>query len=301
MHNKKPAVNKQTVICTEMPKRLTIIVSVIILILTGCTTGPRKPTQLCPGTKSITNSLSLLESHLENTISLTANGQCILRYYTDGKLHKENFPVKLWINPPTQIRLQGDVAFDPKGIVLGLNKNEFWLSIKPKKISCYWWGQRSEVNCIENLKISPYILLEAFGGTEIGKESNWSLSNKAGFDVLTKQNGKGDIVKKIYLNRCDYLIRKIEYFDVNNELWDTIEMDKYQRVSENVFVPAVIKNINHITADSKGKTSITLTLKSIKPTEFTEKQQNYLFTRPRPERFKHIYKIIDGKMIEQLQ
>ena len=101
-----------------------------ILIFSGCAAQIQKPVRVCPGKESIAESLSSLRLRLENAVPLKANGQCLLQYYAeDRKPKKENFPVKLWVNPPVEIYMQGDVAFDPKGIVLGSNEDEFWLAV----------------------------------------------------------------------------------------------------------------------------------------------------------------------------
>jgi len=122
-------------------------VTAIILhavILGGCAPQIQKPVRLCPGAESAIDSLSLLRLRSENTVPLKANGQCLLQYYDEDKKYKEeNFPVKLWVNPPAEIYMQGDVAFDAKGVVLGSNEDEFWLSMKPKA-STYVWGQWSD-------------------------------------------------------------------------------------------------------------------------------------------------------------
>lgn len=280
--------------------RLFVGFAAAILILAGCAPQIQKPAQVCPGKKSAAESLSLLRLRLENTSPLKANGQLRLQYYADEKKHKENFPVKLWGNPPTEIYLQGDVAFDPKGIVLGSNENEFWMAIKLKEISSYWWGRWPEESCPQKLMISPGLVLEALGIVEVGDEENWSLSNEGASDVLTKQQGSTR-TRKIYINNCDYLVRRIEYFDDDSRAVAVTELDKYKEISKDFFVPSVIKIVNLSEDGGEDLVSVTLNLKSIKPANFNDKQCDRLFTRPQPQGFKHIYKIVDGNIIEQPQ
>jgi hypothetical protein len=234
---------------------------------------------------------------LENTSPLKADGQCLLQYYAeDGKPKKENFPVKLWVNPPVEIYMQGDVAFDPKGIVLGSNEDEFWLAIKLKEVSSYWWGRWSEESYPEKLMISPRLVLEALGVAAVGDGENWSLSNEGAFDILTKQEGITETAK-IYINNCDYLVRKIEYFNGDGQAAIVMELDKYKEISKNFFVPGVVKIVNRA-GRNKGD-SVQITLSSVKPMDFTDKQRGRLFVRPQPQGFRHIYKIVDGNVIEQ--
>ena len=282
-------------------RRLFPIIAAAILILAGCAPQIQKPVRLCPGKKSAAESLSLLGLRLENTVPLKANGQCLLQYYAeDNKPKKENFPVKLWVNPPVEIYMQGDVAFDPKGIVLGSNEDEFWLAMKLKEISSYWWGRWPKESYREKLMIGPRLVLGALGVMAVWDEENWSLSNEGAFDVLTKQQGSTK-TRKIYINNCDYLVRRIEYFDDDGQAAIVIKLDKYKEISKDFFVPSVIKIVNLSEDSEEDLVSITLNLKSIKPANFTEKQRRRLFTRPQPRRFKHIYKIVDGNIIEQPQ
>jgi len=279
--------------------RLFVSFAAAILILVGCAAPIQKPVRVCPGKKSVTESLSSLRLRLENTVPLKANGQCLLQYYAeDKKPKKENFPVKLWVNPPVEIYMQGDVAFDPKGIVLGSNEDEFWLAVRLKEVSGYWWGRWSERNYPEKLMISPRLVLEALGVTAVGDDENWSLSNEGAFDILTKQEG-GTKTKKIYINNCDYLVRKIEYFDDEGQATIVTELDKYKELIKDFFVPTFIKIINRI--DGNEEDSVQITLSSIQPTNFTDKRRKRLFIRPEPQGFKHIYKIVDGNIIEQPQ
>ena len=300
-------------------QRLFLIAVAAMLILAGCAAQIQKPVRVCPGKESIAESLSLLRMRLENTVPLKADGQCLLQYHDgDKKPKRENFPVKLWVNPPVEIYMQGDVAFDPKGIVLGSNEDEFWLAIKLKEISCYWWGRWSEEDYPEKLMISPRLVLEALGISAfanasvfakatpdttadkpaVGDEGKWSLSNEGAFDVLTKQEG-GAKTRKIYINNCDYLVRRVEYFDDDGRATVVTELDRYKELIKGFFVPTFIKIINR--TDSNKEDSVQITLSSVKPANFTDKQRKRLFIRPEPQGFKHIYKIVDGNVIEQPQ
>jgi hypothetical protein len=266
----------------------------------GCAPELKIPKRICPGKQTVGQSLDVLNARSEKAASLRANGQCRLQYYDGGKKRKENFPVKVWANPPDKVYLQGDVAFDARGIVLGSNEDEFWLAMKPKEISGYWWGQWSDANCPDMLMISPKLLLEGLGIMAIDSDQgNWSLSNKDGFDVLTTHSSQGVIQKRIYVDCCDYLVEKIEYFDASGEAVAVMEMDKYKEAIEGFFVPAGIKITTYGGQAVEDSVEVKFSLRSIKPASFTDKQRGRLFTRPKPRGFEHIYKIVDGEMIEQ--
>jgi hypothetical protein len=116
--------------------------------------------------------------------------------------------------------------------------------------------------------------------------------------VLTKQEG-GTETKKIYINNCDYLVRRIEYFDGGGRAAIVMELNKYKKISKDFFVPGVIKIVN--CTGSNKEDSVQITLSSVKPANFTDKQHKRLFIRPQEQGVKHIYKIVDGNIVEQPQ
>ena len=283
--------------CAKMHRELIAATAVVMSILAGCAPELREPRQICPGKQSVTESLDFLGSRSENTMPLKATGQCIARFYVEDKEYHESFPVTLWVNPPTQIRLHGDVFLNPRGIVLGSNVREFWLAIKPKEISTYHWGLWSEQNSSQSTIVNPKTLLEALGIVPPGNDEAWSLSNEGAFDVLTKRNDQGRIIKKVYLYSCDYRVSKIEYFNMDGEAVTIAELYKYKEMSKRFFIPRVIKIITY--AQEGREDSVIITLKSVKPYKFDKKKQDVYFNRRKPKGFKHIYKITDGHMIEQ--
>ena len=260
-----------------------------ILIFAGCAPKVQRPMRVCPSAESAPAALSVQKWRFESAVAFRANGKCLLSYYDEkDKRKSENFPIKLWSEPPGRFYLQGDVAFDSKGIVLGSNQREFWVSIKPKEISSYIWGQWSQQSCFEELAINPTLLSEALGIIELDTEGDWSFSNDGAFDILTEQQTAG-ITKKVYIYGCDHSVRRIEYCDANGKVLVVTELDGYKTVSQDFWVPSVINIVRH-RQDGRSD-SVSITLSSIKPVQLTEKQRSRLFYRPQPDGFKHIYKL----------
>ena len=262
-----------------------------VVVATGCAPTIRKPERVCPGAASANKALSLLELHSDSIVPLRANGQCFLEYYSGGKKHKENFPVKIWMNPPVEIYLQGDVAFDPKGVVLGSNKDEFWLTVRLKEISSYWWGRWSGGNYFKNLAVNPGIMLEVMGVGKIGQREDWFLSKEGAYDVLAKKNSEGAVIRKMYVYNCDYLVRKIEYFDANEQAVIVAELGEYKKVSKDFFVPGVIKISRCIDNKDEGPIAVSFTIELAEQTSFMEKQREMIFRRPEPDGFKRVLEI----------
>lgn len=272
----------------------------VVLLLAGCGQQVQKPLPICPGKESAAEALSILQSRVQNAGPVKANGSCVLQYYAEGKQRAERFPVKLWLNPPDEIYLQGDVAFDPQGVVIGANDDEFWLAIRLKEISSFWWGRWQETGNFNRLLIDPRMMLEGLGMPVLGSEKSedWSFAKQGAFDVLTRHSDQAARTKKIHIYSCDYLVRKIEYCDVSGQPTVAAELDKYQPVREGFLVPGVIKIVKR-GASAEESFAITVTLTSVKSADITYKLRSYLFRRPEPKGFKHIYRILGGRVIEE--
>lgn len=283
----------------QLLKQRVPFIALMVLILAGCAPRVQEPIQVGVGKESVGQALSTLRSR--RALPLKATGRCRLQYYAEGKPHKENFAVRLWMNPPAEIRLHGDVAFNARGIDLGSNESEFWLSVRPKQIRTYWWGQWADQTSVQKLMINPRILLEAIGIIKVGDEEGWTLSNEGVFDVLVKRNDEGTITKKIYVYSWDYSVRKIEYFDNNGEVVVVTELDKYKQVSKRFYIPTIIKITTLGQDNTKDFVRIGFNPKSIKLVDFVGARRDIFFNRPGPKGFKHIYKIINGKAVEQPQ
>lgn len=271
---------------------------VLLVIAAGCGPEQREPEPVFTGERTLTEALTILRSRSENSGPMKANGQCHWLTNTNGKVSKENFWVKIWLNPPGEVYLQGDIAFNPRGIVLGSNAGEFWFLVKPE-VNQYSWGKWAEQETSSGLMVFPKSLDEALGIVEVNDNESWLLSREGKFDVLVKCDDKGDIIKKVYVNPSNYLVRKIEYFDVTGKVVAIAEMDKYKKVSEDFFVPTFFRVIMPEGDSAEDSSSITLNLNSVKSTDFTDKQRSIFFTRPPTKGYENIYRIINGRLVEQ--
>ncbi|HCO92361.1 MAG TPA: hypothetical protein DIU00_00150 [Phycisphaerales bacterium] len=277
-------------------------IAAAIVVLAGCTPQVRQPLEICPGKSSVAEALAALQSNSQNVIPMRAYGQCRFDYYVEGKKkpQRENFDVRLWVNPPVEIYLQGDKALVPKAILLGSNEQQFWLSIRPKEISKHWWGNWAEQDLSEGLIINPRTLLESLGIEEVDAQHDWSLSNEGPYDIIAKRQD-GVVIKKIYIYSCDYRARKIEFFDRDGQAVADAELDKYKEVSDGFSIPSLIKIKTYAQETAEAPLSITLNLKSIKPATITDLRRKVLFALPKPRGFKHKYRVVNGKWYEEDQ
>lgn len=269
--------------------------------LAGCVPKIAEPLAVCPGKISTADALAVLRSHSQNVIPFKANGQCHLKYYVEGKKkpQSESLDVKLWVNPPAEMYLQGDKPLIAKAVVLGSNEHEFWLAISPKEISLYCWGKWSQQNSSEGPAINPRTLLESLGIGEAQTTEDWSLSNKGEFDVLTKQE-QGVITRKMYVYSCDYRVRKIEFFGADGRVVARAELEDYREVSNGFFIPAVVKITTQGRDRREDSLSITLNPASIKPAEITGPRRKALFTLPSQQGYKNVRKVVNGKLMPDI-
>ena len=272
------------------------------LLLAGCAGPVKKEALPCPGKKTADEAIASLNVNRRKFMPVRATGQCLLRYQQEGREHKENFPVKIWTRPPEEVYMQGDVAFDATGLVLGTNRDEFWFWLKPKEISSYWWGKWSQAGEFQKFPLSPSACLEAFGAVDFPASAghltvgDWSLTH-ARFDILWLHNEKGELVKRIFIETCNYLVAKIEYFDSSGQVVVSADFSDYKKVADDFFVPASIK-INAV-ADDGSVNSAQISLSSVNPAPLNEQQRQRLFVRPKPQGFEHVYQIIDSSAVEQ--
>ncbi|MHC4265093.1 MAG: hypothetical protein ACYSUK_04075 [Planctomycetota bacterium] len=257
------------------------------------------PTRACPGKEAPVYALETLNSKVQHVTAIKGHGQCLLKYQTEDKKEKLNFPIKLWAQTPGHFYLQGNIALDARALIVGSNDEEFWLSIKPKEISGYWWGKWDDGNRTEDLLISPKMLLEVLGITPFEQDHTgaWTLSNDGVFDILNHIDASGKLRKKVYVYCCDYTIRKIEYFDVGEELAAVVELGNFKKLSQGFVTPTLINIISNKEADPYVE--IYIRLSAVSPVELNEKQQQRLFVLPPTRGFGNIYRIIDGQSIEQ--
>jgi hypothetical protein len=276
-----------------MPIRHSILLSGALLIVVGC--GPKiEPlVRVCPGKSDVLYSLSAMRSQSANAVGLKAKGQCRFEFYEKGKLRKQNLTVRVWMNPPDEIYVQGDASVVPKAVILGSNAEEFWLAVRPKEVSTYWWGRWSEQGSVGKVKIDPRVVLEAFGAVEAGYGQDWSLSVEGPFDVLTMRGEEGRVVKKVYVYNCDYRVANIEYYDEAGQVAVEAELRNYRKVSEGFWVPRVIRISNF--SSGRKRDSIRITLKSVKEFEYTDEARGKIFGRREPRGFKHEWRIIKGE------
>jgi hypothetical protein len=267
-------------------------------LFSGCAQPLLIEKTICPGAANLSEAAALLNSKAASAVTFrVSSARCTWEERTAGKkTDAESFNVKLWVEPPDNIYLQGDVAFDARGLILGSNDLEYWLAIKPKEISTYWWGKWSEQQSGVQLKISPKILLEGLGIIRIEDQRNWTMINDGAYDVLLKWDG-AELEQKIYISGCERRVVKIEYFDGSGGAFVVAELGEHIELAEGFEIAGRISIVTKSGQDKED--AFTIVIKSAKPYDLIDKQREVMFNRPEPRGYKNIYRMADGQLISQ--
>lgn len=274
------------------------VLSLILVICVGCGRLIQRGGKICPGAGSAGELLTALAEQTDKAKAFrVSGGRCKWEERrADGKRESESFRFRLWVNPPAEVYFQGETAFDVRGIALGTNAEEYWVAIRPKEVSSYWWGRWSERSGFGDLKISPGILLEALGVIEIDSEGKLELAREKGFDELTAGE-VGGWSRKLRIFNCSGRISEIAYLDAGGETAAIVKLDKYTKVSEGFFIPRKIDIVNY--GDGDTIDSFSLAIGSVKVCRFNEMQKEEMFKRPEPRGFEHVFRVINGRIFEE--
>jgi len=284
--------------CSSSVRRLAVIAAGAACIFVGCESPVRRPVPVCPPAESAETVISSLQAQYLAGRDFIAYGRAVYIYRNQaGKLKKESFPLKLWVQPPRKLRMHGDIAFNARGIDLGSNGEELWLAIRPKEVSKYVWGKWSQIESPQSVALHPQVMLDAFGLAEIGNCERYTLSYAGAFNVLTYNDEHHRRVKRIFVYSCSRRIAKIEYFDVAQKPALVLQLSEYTKVGEGFYVPSRIK-FRKLDEESDS-TGVDIRLGSVKSKTFSTKLCDRLFCRPEPSGFKNVYRIVGDELIVQ--
>jgi hypothetical protein len=203
---------------------------------------------------------------------IRATGSCTLKYREKkNKLTATSFPVRLWFENDEKFCLYGDVLFDPKGIGLVINGQDFWAYSKPMEF--YIEGKK---NNPADAKIGRTIFCPAVIFDFLNPLGNDA--SLIGSSSIIKCSGNGKI-KKVYLERCDKLVGKIEYLDGIGRVSATAKLSDYKKAADaNFHFP---HKIIYICGKSeKDSDSMDIKFDSVRLWQPNDKQIEALFSRP---------------------
>ena len=266
-----------------------ILLSLVVLV--GC--GPKhpKPDVICPGKASSEEALAALQAHLDKVVPVAIRDTYCRVSYMDKENIRRSYRLpsfKIFLEPPHNIYMQGIPVGGPQGKVsMGSNQDEFWVDIRPE--DSYWWGKWAEVSDAEQLQISPRIVLEALGLVDLDCPGQWELSHEGIYDILSLVNEANNITKRVFINACDYLPRKIEYLDADGETVVLVKLGVYKNFINEFSMPSRIETANYV--DGEVTDSVELMIKEVNTKDYTESFRKKYFTHRKPQGIANVYRI----------
>lgn len=281
-----------------------MLVAAVTMLISGCQPA-RERLPVCPGKATVEEALQTLSAHAASAVPMRTRGEAMLTYHVPKKraVRRQNLLLEVRFNPPAEIFVRGSISVNPRVVVMGSNREQFWLALSVEDLSSYYLGEWSEVQGFEGQMIgmSPQVVLEAFGilaePNEGGDSGSWTLSNKGPFDILTRRDETGKMLKRIFVYACDYRVYKIEYFDRKGKVIAVAQLGKYEPVTDGFQIPTQMKIVT--TTPDGRKDSMEITLSGQKPTEFNARQLEELFNPPDPNKYEDIYRYEAGQWILQ--
>lgn len=247
----------------------------VMLVAAGCQRPQIEtmPQLHCQGKATIYEAVAALDEQRRGLVPLQATAQCRMEWRdAEGRVRRERFDAQVRFMPPHQLFFRGHRFGE---IRFGTNEDEFWLRIKPE-LDTYWYGTRELAQeCSHVLMMNPVNLTEALGLVEI--DAQWELFHRDGWDLLT-QRDNGRPVKRVYVDGCDYRVRRIEYYDRFGEISAATDLADYTTVADGVAIPTSIR----LATIYRGleESSAQINLQNIRQFEPTPTQARNLFERP---------------------
>jgi hypothetical protein len=262
----------------------------LAISLAGCAQQELGPAEICPPSANLQQAMEPLASRNEQAQPIRSNGSMTYTGFVDGKKKpRENLSIKGFrFYPPDRLYLRADSILGEE-LCVGMNALDFWLRIKTNPPSAYWFGRRDDMaGCNDGLLLRSESLLEAIGMIDVS--GNWQLEADIGMDILIKTDHNGKAVKKIYIDRCSVLPKKIEYFGARGEIIFTIEMAAFTTGQDDIVVPAEI-DITRFQDEQIGSI-VHIKLTNIKLFEPTPAQlDGKLFKRPHEDTVKNVFEL----------
>lgn len=269
------------------------LIVLLPVFVSGC--GPElipEPSDelLCPGKDGPVEGFEALRSSYGVAESFKAYGSCKISYVKDDDVKRENLNSKLWFVPPGDLYFYGDTL---GGFVnFGSSDEHFWFRTKPDGFYVWsdWPSGLVEVvnikNCIRGrIGFCPSDIVETFTGPDVGRD--WLFYGIDGDDVF-ESPGYWGWVKKVYVERCNYLARRIEYRSPSGRVLTVAEVGDYTKVGGMKVPTSVV--IRHY-VDGEEKRGIDIDFNNIVSFEPSRKQLDELFDLPDTAGFDELYRL----------
>jgi len=240
------------------------------VFMAGCEVQKRS----CPPLAGADEAKVILNEYYANLKPLKATGNCTLNYTNEkGEKFAQSFPVRIWYQSNSKFCFYGDVMFDPKGVCFTVSGDKYWSYAKPLKM--FTKGDINEET--DDYFANPLIIIDFLNPAGAGCENLTLAKSEKDFNILVCKDGCRR--KKIFIDRCGYFVKKIEYSDCLPNTGLVIETDEYKKVTgANFLFPRklIYKDIEK----RNGRNIMRIKLDSVKLWQPNPEQLNALFTEP---------------------
>lgn len=265
-----------------------------LLISAGCQVRQKVgPVGRCAGKTTASESLATLRASNQSIYPLRASGTCMADFSSQGQGQagfKETFPVRMWYAPKQRLAMFGEIMFDPQALCFAVNGRNFW--VYSKHLDIYYYGQNNGVKKISGgdlLKIRPQILLQVTNPAQaVGKAA--TIQSYGPFDVLSSIDTDG-VTTKVFIEKCKYLVRRIEYADFAGTVFLAVELRDYKPVKGSNGNYRFPRKLVIESYDGPGQGRLEITFSQVQVWRPKPRQLKVLFTRPKSKGFGQVYQI----------
>jgi hypothetical protein len=252
----------------------------VLFFISGCVPQKRS----CQPILNAVQGQQTLSNYYANVKPFRATGVCTVNLLGEnGKRLKQSFPVRIWYLNSDKFCMYGDVIFNPQAICFAVSDGIYWIYAKP--INLYINGVIDYSNTSYNeIFANPGLLVDFL--RPLGADS---FAGETAFANNILISSKDEKSKKIYIDKCEKAVRKIEYFncdllDKNSKCGNkkavlVINAGKYEQLKDGPF--SFPHKLKYEYYDRKnGKSQMEIKLDSVKLWQPEEQQIKALFTPP---------------------
>ena len=242
------------------------------IFLAGCAAQKRN----CPPLKTAEEATAILKEYSANLKPLKATGNCTLNYTNEkGEKFVQSFPVRIWFQSGRKFCLYGDVMFDPRGVCFAVTGYEYWTYAKT--FGVYIKGQINTAT--DDYFSNPLVLVDFLEPVSADCNSLYMANAEKGCNILVCRNSGLCKAKKIFIDRCEHFVKKVEYLNCSGNLVLVAELDEYKNVAQAGFSfphKLVYRHFN----GQKGSNLMQIKLDSVKLWQANPEQLKALFSPP---------------------
>jgi hypothetical protein len=245
-----------------------------LFFLAGCEAQKRS----CPPIATSAEATAVLTGYSEGLKPLKATGNCTLSYTNEvGEKYAQSFPVRIWFESSSKFCLYGDVMFDPKGVCFAVTDGRYWSYAKP--FGMYVKGNISEAS--EDNFSNPTVLVDFLQPISDDCDKIYMAGPEKNYNLLMCRDSKICRTKKIFIDRCSKLVKKIEYLNCSGNPVLAVEADEYKNVSgmKGLLFPRKLV-YKYSEGEEKGRHLMQIKLDSVQIWNEQPQQVKALFTEP---------------------